>query len=1664
MKKATSTKRWLWLVTVVAVLVAMACMFTACGGQTQPEETEQPTEALPTELYWNLDKALYTENSETGLSTRERAADGLYHFRFVTAGKLVELTSGDAQIVNYIDTMEVMGLILDADGNIADAVPVAEFATEVAKEFFVKKVSGNNVQLNSSPLMNGMDVDIVVPDGAFVSDVRRDSENPGEKLELDIMDSVWVYADMDNVVTNVFLSKRPPKSEFYLRLDRFYSSGKTTRVPDKDGVYTIPFAVNGKQVELKCKDEALVSKIDSGTDAGQHMGLVFDEEGYIIDMMSGSEALRGVAVALVFDVKEINGNQVTFVGRLPVSSQGQEVTVNLTENTVIINSEKAYKGNQCWEIDYPGQILDSLKLDDRVICYADSDNNALLIDVLVRRVESNLYYNQTRKYNSTTKETTRTPDADGYYVFQMATEGKVKTLKTKSKAIASLVDSYDPSYMGLKLSGSIIKGVCNTHCCVGFNSTSKLIARETLGNVVTLTSRWDIGNVGGNYVMIDGIKVFDVTGDHGTKFGAKTTVKAGDHCYGVKNSYGELAYIFVTKRVASGTKLYYNTWRRINTTTNQTTRPANAEGYYVYDLLTETGKLIQAKTKDKTMADFIDLQLAPFVALKINSEGIITKAAFCEAALKWGMKYTNYHYIRSIDYNSMTYNTYYYSGDKQIDSYKNVPIASDVKMYNFSTNYKSYRGEKTKVRVDDRVQAFYDAGQNKVSHIYVLERYDPAVKKYCPHCDKKVTFYGYKNGTAPAGVTTHYYIANDRYLSQLAVGATKVDSNPDNKRTTVVLDVNGKVLNGSSSRVALVYGDMIVFDSKGGGGVTGNLNGMGGAFLVRETGTLTLVSGTYTYSSDPKYKGATMGGVVCLYEDTTLNIEKDAVLVGGRCSGSGGLINAYGNAVINVNGGTIKGGETAVNGGNIVLAGNATFNMPSGKLLSGTAGGLGNNVYISGNGVKFNLGADVECDGGIAFYGDVTYPITGKVDWPADNPVVLRNGAKLDLTAMDPTSKLTVDAEGVFTTDFETPEKAAEYLGCFGVPENYKPVSVEGKALSTELDLSKVIQAEKDAAAAIAAKNPAEVVAGTTCPMCGAENVTWVKHTGEMIKATTNMHIYFEGAMGTATEPHVEDLLAYGDNTGKTICIALVDADINTTARFLVRTNETINVMGKGKIHSNGVGLGNDSDYGLFTVMSSGAKLNLYGGNYTYSGTGFGKTSAGEAAGTTPIYGLLAVTNNGATVNIYNDVTIGNAEKDDTRAYYNAYTVGTINMYGGTIQNGVSRHGSIGGNVTLGAKGVLNMYGGTIKGGETTFRGGNILMASSSTLNMYGKDALITEGKAVVPATAQDSGGGNIASVNYISGASINMYDGTISNGRAEVLADFKGGGNIFGYGYSADGSVAFEINIQGGNIIGGYGYNGGSIYVRNQTKLVIGKDAVVSGGYATLIGGNIMPFNGAIIETSGKIINGTAAYGGGNIGVGHSSGGKSYLTMNGGEISGGTVTGKTSNNFGGNLRLWDNSTFTMNDGYIYGGVVDAATTHAVSANIMAGGNKPEVMADLIINGGHIAGDIKLYAYGGRQANVVLTGAPEIAYTITLADGETKASAKTSGMLASNGLTMNIDGLKPEASILLSSTVNAPFTVASENAAAVKDCFKPTVEGRVVEVTAENVLRVVSAS
>ena len=662
-------------------------------------------------------------------------------------------------------------------------------------------------------------------------------------------------------------------------------------------------------------------------------------------------------------------------------------------------------------------------------------------------------------------------------------------------------------------------------------------------------------------------------------------------------------------------------------------------------------------------------------------------------------------------------------------------------------------------------------------------------------------------------------------------------------------------------------------------------------------------------------------------------------------------------------------------------------------------------------------------------------------------------GIFYDLTGMDPTSKLAIDAEGVFTTDFADAATAKQYLECFTVPTNYKPVEVIGKALSTELEIDKLIEREMAVANAVKATTPAEVIAGTTCPMCGAENVTWTKCEGTYWAIGTK-HIYFEGALGTAEEPFPSANFIAGDEGAK-LCVVLVDADIHTTGRILLRPNNVFNFMGTGTLTSDGTctEAAGYVDRGLFNFVGANIELNLYGGNYQYTGAGFGTNvpaTTGNAA-----YALLNVSAQ-SQVNIFNDTVIGPAEKDTTRAYYNVYTLGKVNMFGGTIQNGISKTEAAGGNVTVSTNGTLNMYGGTIKDGETDFRGGNVLLHSYGNVHMEHADALITGGAAVNG--SNNSGGGNIATRNDTGYAHVYMNAGTISNGRTVSKADFKGGGNIFMYGVT---DIGFIMN--GGTVIGGSSGYGGNIYVRNGAYVTVGKDAVIADGTASL-GGNVFLFNGSTMTTEGTIKNGTASYGGGNFYLGHSSGKQNTVTMNGGAVFGGTVTGTEGANYGGNFRVWDNGKLVVNDGYIYGGTNSTTGVNANGANIMVGASTAAKAGVLEINGGHIAGDVRIYGTATAQAKVKLSGAPEIAETITLPDGTT-ASRNYAGMFVVNGVGIAIDisGLKPEASIRVSGVADQVFTAASENAAAVAGCFKPTNAALTVEATAENVLKIVTA-
>lgn len=401
----------------------------------------QRTDAAPSggcpELYWNIDRVFYTENSETGLTTREAGEDGLFHVRFAYEGEQVELTvANDRQLVNYMDTLDAMGLVRDADGLMVDVVDPTVIATEVAKDFFVKEVRDDTIVANTSKAMNGMDITLALTDSTGIYDVSSNGETAGQVSRCDLLDEIVAYADAEGQVTHVYIVERATEAEVYYRVGYHYEwyEKHTTRVPDENGVYTMLFSYKGEHVELKCRDYDLVDQIDSYDNSAADFALLFDEEGYIIGKVDVTMALKGKEGCYNFDVTELSDNTFTAERFMSGRDVGKTFTATLDESC------QMYLVCSGGTAQYVGQPITELQLGDRIICYTDLQGKPILIFVTKRVVDSPMYYNISRKYAN--GATTRIPDGKGWYVFAMTVGGKQVTLKTKDKDVASRVDSF----------------------------------------------------------------------------------------------------------------------------------------------------------------------------------------------------------------------------------------------------------------------------------------------------------------------------------------------------------------------------------------------------------------------------------------------------------------------------------------------------------------------------------------------------------------------------------------------------------------------------------------------------------------------------------------------------------------------------------------------------------------------------------------------------------------------------------------------------------------------------------------------------------------------------------------------------------------------------------------------------------------------------------------------------------------------------------------------------------------------------------------------------------------------------------------------------------------------------------------------------------------------
>ncbi len=1536
MKKEASMKNklWLWIAIGVAALLVIAGAvlgIALLGGQGE----KQVDDGRP-DLYWNLDQGLYYEKGALS-SAREKAEDGFFHIRFAFDGEQVELLTADKQLVNYIDTMCVMGLVLDSDGYVVDAVEVKELATVVGEDIYVQDLEEGVIHTNSSVVMNGMKKALTITPQTEIYDVSAKAEVGGAVVSqnvLGVMDKLSVYGDADGNITHVYLTSHPKESKVYWRANQFVSSSKTTRVPDENGYYTIPFYCEGERVEFKCKDVVEVNYIDKQSFYSCHFGLVFDEEGYIIEAIHSYEAIRGMVRSERYDITAIDGNNISTT-KIIGSNAGTTDSFVLPENCPIYDVSYAAKAE-----DRAGKLVDSLQVGDRIVCFADVNGTPLFVYVAERIVEEAVWcYNITRKYDSTLLETTREP-VNGWYEFEVFAEGVVKTVRTKDKAVATEMDAVGAKVFGLTLNGDEVVEVYNVYSVFGYTHFGQ-------GRYITNVS----GSIFGCFKtsdpdkMITGVmkpdcKIWNLS-DVGT-YGEETKLQYGDYIYAYQDPNLQIVQIFVIKRLANY-PIYYGVERKYNSTKKETTREPDENGWYNYEVYRDGKKMI-VKTQSKAMASKIDAINPAVMALRVGSDGVVYEAyegksatggyrrahgytvvsvigktvetnyknadgtiatrtltlaedckivnmttlasTFAEpTTVRVGDTITAFTDIydktvilavrnRKVDYlywnklklyndeksvslrepDAEGYYVYtlarsdgkvvtlktkdkavadkvdYYGGAftltvkdgiihkvgspsyakntngtsllnydvKAVNGNKvtmansketvTITLSSDCKIYEVGPDAATF-GAKVSLKVGDRVRAY--KSDKSESYTYVFIRFHDSrklgVNGYCDACKKEVKWEPWVGGSfATSG--GHFYLPADITTTYLPC-STGRNSFPN---CTVCLDLNGHTYTRLNGRAMYVYANatLNIMDTVGGGAVSssgintlndkGVVSGATGGVLGIPGGTVNLYGGTLRLEKEHQLqknggvvyvsKGADEGktpGTFNMYGGTIADGE--TVDRGGNVYVTGGTFNMYG--------GTVTGGKSGVEngngGGNIFIVGGGTMNLYGGKVVNGVSANTGGNILV-GTGFLNIYGGEVT--GGTApkrgndiyvyYSASNATVIGGKIgnfsvnDYAAPvtfsgNPVIdlldITSGKVIALGEMKQGAKLAVDANGVFTTDLENP----------GAYEGIVVPAVEGATLTVN---------EKN----LSMRPKSNIETETRyCEICKAD-VQWGKWDGK----ATHGHFYLEE---TVTAESVINI-----PVGDDLTIDLAGFNINN------ETSRTFYIYGKLSVMDsvgNGVILGSqvgDTMQGG-VIRVRGGQFDLYGGTVRYNS---------EAAGAYQGGVIFAQTYNGvgANVNLYGGIVEGGKtlERGGNIFVTGEGTVVTID--GATVQNGHSGNGNNavgGGNILVMSAGVVKLKSGKVIGGVADNYGGNVGVGSGTFLMEGGEvsGGSATNGGKNIYVYYEESvaeiTGGTIETLYYKNAKSfklsgnpvINVMD--IASGKIIELGDLTDGAEI---------------------------------------------------------------------------------------------------------------------------------------------------------------------------------------------------------------------------------------------------------------------------------------------
>lgn len=529
MKKESGGKKgWLWLVLglVAVIAVAVVIFVLPSGGKVDANK-----------LYWNVDRG----------ADRKPSADGTYKILFTCNGEQIEVTVTDKKMVGYIDTMDVMNLTLDKKGVLAEVKQPKEVSTVFGETLYIQQITEDAITFNTDELMKGDKVTVKVTDQLKAFKVTGTGRTCGLQMDLkklQPMSTVSVYGTLpaegeESVATHIFVSDHQEKGSVYWRTKKHYdSTNKTTiRVPDEDGVYTASFYCDGEVVDVKFKDKDLVTKIDSRTTSTCHFSFVFDNAGYVVEVVDSGKGSQSLLQCERYDITEIKDDGSYTAAEIIKYHGSRTVQGKIDENCRIYDVSSVAKAEK--EVN---RELDTLRVGDRLCIWTDPMGNPVLIYVTARRVDSPAYYNPDPQYDTVNKKTNRKPNEKGLYEIELlkAGETQLQTYYVSDVSMLNSIDTNADHCVGLKVSeGNIIEAVYDLESVFGQTNFCR-------GAKVTKVSKTQITANKQKGTLAEDCRIWNVSGT-GT-FGEETELQVGDIIYAGRNPDSEIVNIYVISR------------------------------------------------------------------------------------------------------------------------------------------------------------------------------------------------------------------------------------------------------------------------------------------------------------------------------------------------------------------------------------------------------------------------------------------------------------------------------------------------------------------------------------------------------------------------------------------------------------------------------------------------------------------------------------------------------------------------------------------------------------------------------------------------------------------------------------------------------------------------------------------------------------------------------------------------------------------------------------------------------------------------------------------------------------------------------------------------------------------------------------------------------------